>query len=134
ASAQIAKSLGVLPDHNVKIFVGVEGPHDITFLKGISRVLIAAGEDVPYLDQLEMYGELIFFPFGGSNLALWASRLTPLNRPEFHICDRDNAPPDPPKYSDHMATVNARDGCKAVVTQKRELENYLHSEAIREAY
>ena len=88
--ADIAKSLGVLADHNVKMFVAVEGPHDISFLKGVSRMFIAQGADVPDLDQLELNGELIFVPLGGSNLALWASRLTPLNRPEFHICDRDS--------------------------------------------
>ena len=81
-----------------------------------------------------MNGELIFFPFGGSNLALWASRLKHLNRPEYHICDRDNEPPDPPKYHDYMAEVNARDACTAVATAKREMENYLHPEAIIEAY
>lgn len=133
-SDAIAKSLGVLPDHNVKIFIGVEGPHDISFLQGISRTLKAAGEDVPDLENLELNGELIFFPFGGSNLALWASRLAPFNRPEFHICDRDNPPPELPKYNDHIVRVNAREGCRAVVTQRREMENYLHHEAISEAY
>jgi energy-coupling factor transporter ATP-binding protein EcfA2 len=133
-SAEIAKSLGVLPDHNVKIFIGVEGPHDIAFLKGISQILIAAGEDVPDLEKLELDGELIFVPLGGSNLALWAARLAPFNRPEFHICDRDNPPPGLPKYANHMDAVNARVGCRAVVTQKRELESYLHHEAVSEAY
>jgi energy-coupling factor transporter ATP-binding protein EcfA2 len=133
-SEDIAKSLGVLPDHNVKVFVGVEGPHDITFLKGISRILNAAGEDVLDLEQLELDGELIFVPLGGSNLALWASRLAPFNRPEFHMCDRDNQPPADPKYAAHIAAINARIGCQAVATQKRELESYLHHEAICEAY
>lgn len=134
ASEDIAKSLGVLPDHNVKIFVGVEGPHDITFLKGISRMLNASGENVPDLEQLELDGELVFVPLGGSNLALWASRLAPFYRPEFHICDRDNQPPADPKYAAHIATINARVDCQAVATQKRELENYIHHEAISEAY
>ena len=133
-SENIAKSLGVLPDHNVKIFVGVEGPHDITFLKGIAKLLIASGENVPDLEQLELDGELVFVPLGGSNLALWASRLAPFNRPEFHICDRDNPPPNAPKYAAHLDAINARAGCQAVATQKRELESYLHHEAICEAY
>lgn len=133
-NAEIAKSLGVLPDHNVRAFIGVEGPHDISFLRGISKVLLDSGEDVPDLEALEMSGELIFFPFGGSNLARWASRLKHLNRPEYHICDRDTQPPDPPKYAEFMAEVNARDECTAVVTSKREMENYLHHEAIVEAY
>lgn len=133
-SREIAESLGVLPDHNVKIFIGVEGAHDVSFLKGIAQVLIAGGEDVPNLEKLEMDGALIFFPFGGSNLALWASRLKALNRPEFHICDRDTQPPAQPRYHEHMEQVNSRDGCYAVATSKREMENYLHPEAIREAY
>lgn len=133
-SENIAKSLGVLPDHNVKIFIGVEGPHDITFLKGMAKLLIASGENVPDLEQLELDGELVFVPLGGSNLALWASRLAPFNRPEFHICDRDNQPPNAPKYEAHLDAVNARAGCQAVATQKRELESYLHHEAICEAY
>lgn len=133
-SAEIAKSLGVLPDHNVKVFVGVEGPHDISFLTGMARILRAAGEDVPDLEQLEVDGELIFIPLGGSNLAVWSSRLKALNRPELHICDRDNPPPANPKYHGHMVAVNGRAGCLAVVTNKRELENYLHHEAINEFY
>jgi len=133
-NAAIARSLGVLADHNVKVFIGVEGGHDITFLKCMARMLRAAGEDAPDLDQLELDGEIIFFPFGGSNLALWASRLQPLNRPEYHICDRDHPPPAPPKYAEHMAAVEAREGCQACVTSKREMENYLHCDAIREVY
>lgn len=133
-SEEIAKSLGVLPDHNVKAFIGVEGPHDIAFLKRISAVLRREGEEIPDLEQLELDGELIFIPLGGSNLALWASRLRALNRPEFHLCDRDNPPPQPPKYEAYMNAINAREACQAVATQKRELENYLHHEAVQEAY
>ncbi|MGL3108903.1 ATP-binding protein [Bradyrhizobium sp. BR 1432] len=133
-NARIAQSLGVLPDHSVKLFVGVEGKHDISFLKGMSKVLRADGVDVPDIDALEISGELIFFPFGGNNLALWTSRLHPLNRPEFHIYDRDNPPPQPGKYDEFAAQVNARDGCSAVMTSKREMENFLHPDAILEAY
>ena len=35
----IVESLGVLPDHNVKVFFGVEGKNDINFLRIISRTL-----------------------------------------------------------------------------------------------
>ncbi|KZD01373.1 MULTISPECIES: ATP-binding protein [unclassified Thalassospira] len=133
-SGEIAKSLGVLPDHNVKIFVGVEGPNDILFMKGMARVLRNGGVDVPDLEKLELDGELIFFPFGGSNLAVWASRLRHLNRPEFHVCDRDNPLPHAPKYDAHVNEVNGRDNCKATSTRKREMENYLHPDAVVEAY
>lgn len=131
---RIARSLGVLPDHNVKLFIGVEGKHDIAFLKGLSRALINDGANVPDLEILEQEGQIIFFPFGGSNLALWAARLAPLGRPEYHICDRDHAPPMRAKYQDHIDAVSLREDCSAVCTTKREMESYVHPEAVREAY
>ncbi|NCN85163.1 MAG: ATP-binding protein [Sphingomonadales bacterium] len=130
---KIADSLGVLPDHNVKVFIGVEGKHDIAFLKGASRILGVAN-DIPDLEAAEISGQLIFFPLGGSNLALWTSRLKELNRPELHFYDRDDAPPAPPKYKPYMDAINSRDGCSAICTNKRELENYLHVDAVSETY
>jgi hypothetical protein len=97
-----ARSLGVLPDNNVKLFIGVEGPNDITFLQNISSALIKDGQDLLDLEEMELNGELIFFPLGGSTLALWSSRLEQLNRPEFHLCDRDTQPPSPPKYQSYI--------------------------------
>lgn len=131
---RIAKSLGVLADHSVKAFVGVEGPNDISFLTEISKVLNQAGEDVPNLELLEANGELIFIPLGGSCLALWADRLRTLNRPELHICDRDSPPDQVPKYAGHVDAVNARAEGTAFITNKREMENYIHPQAIVEAY
>ena len=130
----IASSLGVLPDNAIKLFLGVEGKHDIAFLKNISGVLRREGEDVLDLEKMELDGELIFFPLGGSSLALWTSRLEPLSRPEFHLFDRDTAPPEKAKYQEHADEINNRERCKAVITQKKEMENYLHNEAINEAY
>jgi hypothetical protein len=130
----LAKSLGVLPDNSIKLFVGVEGKHDIVFLKNLSKVLRLAGVDVLDLEKMELDGELIFFPLGGSSLALWTSRLEPLSRPEFHLFDRDSQPPAMAKYQAEADTINQRVRCKAVITGKREMENYLHFEAINEAY
>ena len=130
----IANSLGVLPDNAIKLFFGVEGKHDIAFLKCISRALRKDGKDVLDLEGMELDGELIFFPLGGSSLALWTSRLEPLSRPEFHLFDRDTIPPEEAKYQKHADEINDRDRCKAVITQKKEIENYLHYEAVNEAY
>ncbi len=129
-----AKSLGVLPDNAIKLFIGVEGRHDITFLKHMAKVLLKAGCDVLDLEKMELDGELIFFPLGGSSLALWTSRLEPLSRPEFHLFDRDNPPPAAAKYQAEADAINLRSRCKAVVTGKKEMENYLHYDAINEAY
>jgi hypothetical protein len=57
-----SKALGILPDNSVKIFIGIEGPNDIAFLKNISKVLIRDGEAIPDLEKMELNGELIFFP------------------------------------------------------------------------
>lgn len=129
-----AQTLGVLPDNAIKLFIGVEGVHDIAFLKGMARILLAAGVDVLDLEQMEVDGELIFFPLGGSNLALWSSKLAHLDRPEFHLYDRDEQPPKKPKYADAADVVNQRSRCKAIHTTKREMENYIHFQAVIDAY
>lgn len=129
-----ARSLGVLPDNSVKLFIGVEGPNDIAFLQGISGALRRDGLDIPDLGKMELNGELIFFILGGSTLALWSSRLAQLNRPEFHLYDRDTTPPALPRSQQYVDEVNARQSCTARSTSKREIENYLHKEAVVAAY
>jgi len=129
-----SKALGILPDNSVKIFIGIEGPNDIAFLKNISKVLIRDGESIPDLEKMELNGELIFFPLGGSTLALWTSRLENLNRPEFHLYDRDTTPPAQPKYQAQIDKINQRENCIALFTGKREIENYIHKDAIVQAY
>src|SRR5690606_27007582 len=44
---QIIKTLGVLPDHDVRVFLGVEGRHDIEFLTRLSAILAASEADIP---------------------------------------------------------------------------------------
>lgn len=130
----IADSLGVLPDHNVRVFIGVEGKTNIPFMKNIARVLRDSGDiDVPDIERMELDGEIIFIPLGGSGLAEWTHRLAKLHRKEFHIYDRDTTPPEPPKYQKYIDEINKRVGCKAVATSKRETENYLHKDAINAA-
>lgn len=129
-----SKSLGVLADNNVKLFIGVEGKHDISFLQHISKTLLSETKEILDLEKLEVDGEVIFFPCGGTNLALWTSRLSKLNRPEFHLRDRDISPPDVSPKKSYIDEINKRPYCKAVLTEKREIENYLHKDAIIEAY
>ncbi len=132
---EIAQTLGILPDNSVKVFIGVEGQTDVTYLKRLSNIFKEGGEDVPDLEDLETKGEIIFMILSGSNLAYWAHKnpLAPLERPEFHLYDRDTTPPDDPKYKKFMDEVNGRNNCNAVCTSRREIENYIHHEAINEA-
>jgi putative ATP-dependent endonuclease of the OLD family len=133
-NAAIAESLGVLPDHNIKMFIGVEGKHDIPFLRNLANILIAGGEVVPNLADLELDGVIIFLPAGGGDsLARWSDRLKGLHRPEFHLYDRDTAPPQPAAHQVDVDRVNQRSDCRAFSTNKREIENYVHFEAINQA-
>jgi hypothetical protein len=127
----IKNTLGVLPDHDVKVFVGVEGKWDIEFLRRASRMLHAGDPTIPDLAAAEADGTLVFIPLGGSSMELWSLTLAGLQRPEFYITDRDVAPPGQPKYHGQLAIWNARHNCSAVCTTKRELENYLHPDAIK---
>ncbi|MEE2032968.1 ATP-binding protein [Rhodococcus chondri] len=127
---EVARALGVLPDHDVRVFVGVEGKHDENFLKHASEILSKVDPQIASLVSLEESGRLIFIPVGGSNVGLWVSRLHHLDRPEYHIFDRDNEPPAKPHYEEPALKINSRENCRAVHTSKRELENYIHPQAI----
>lgn len=127
----ISNTLGVLPDNNVKIFIGVEGKHDIRYLKNISKILHKFDPEVIDLENLEDKGQIIFIPLGGDNLVLWISRLEGLNIPEFYLFDRDQQPPEESKHQKTVDQINNRGRCKAVLTKKKEIENYIHPDAIK---
>lgn len=131
---RIARDLGILPDNSVRLFLGVEGPTDIAFLQNISKILHGSDQSIPDLEELERQGRLIFVPLGGSNLGRWVSRFRELRRPEFYLFDRDAPPDEEPKYESRIAEFNAVDNTFAVATNRREIENYVHPEAIRMAY
>jgi hypothetical protein len=114
------------------ILLVVEGQHDVDFLCRISAMLHVADSSLPDLAAMERRHELVFVPFGGSDPRPWAFRLAGLGCPEFHLYDRD-LPPETLSRQQAVDMVNCRLGCRAFLTQKRSLENYLHSDAILEA-
>ncbi len=128
---RVADELGVLPDERVRVLVCVEGPNDVAFLKNIADVL---RRDDPDIVDLRSDPRVVVLPLGGSTLQDWVNHcyLKPLGKPEVHIYDRDEG--GPPKYQAACDSVNSRsDGSQAFLTAKREVENYLHEEAIFEA-
>ena len=133
----LAHSLGVLPETTVELFIFVEGKHDIPFLMNFADALRADGANLPDLRQLELDGRIIFAPLGGSNLLLWTNRTKHLLKPEFHIYDRDTTPPADSKYrqaiDDVMNRAAAGEPVHAACTNKKEMENYVHIDAINEA-
>lgn len=131
--ALIRESLGMFANHNIKVFIGVEGPNDIEFLKGMSSMLSSTEKDIKDLKQAEYSGEVVFIPMGGSTLQLWTNRLEGLKIPEIHILDRDNKPPLTAKYQAAADAVNSR-GQHSYITGFREMENYIHFEAINQEF
>lgn len=126
----IANELGVLPDKRVRALVFVEGTNDIEFLERVSAMLKATMNDV-----VDFTGDnrVALIPLGGASLKQWVAKhyMRNLNLPEVHIYDRDDD--IPPRYQTECDAVNARqDGSWAAITSKRELENYLHPDAIAE--
>ena len=116
----------------VRILLVVEGTNDIEFLRRISGRLHADDATLPHLADMEQRGALIFVPFGGGHVRAWMHRLAPLGKPEFHLYDHE-LPPETDHRREAAETINRRPHCRAVLTGKRSLENYLHPEAIRAA-
>ncbi|MCY4529210.1 MAG: ATP-binding protein [Chloroflexi bacterium] len=130
----IVDSLGVLPDHSVKAFLGVEGTNDISFLKCISKILHAENVDIPDLGEEEETGRLVFVPLGGSSLELWVSKFQEFELPEFYWVDRDNPPPQQAKYQGFVDEIVKLGNCSAWITNRKELENYLHPQVISDSF
>jgi hypothetical protein len=121
----LRRSLAQLP-----VLIIVEGRHDAAFLRRISRILHQSDPSLPDLPALEDWGAILFLQSGGDPVG-WATRLAPLHKPELHLIDRESAPESNPRRA-AARLVNSRPACRAFVTRKRSLENYLHPETVRE--
>ena len=117
--------------HVVRLIVVVEGGFDIQFLKRISRILHNHDPWVPDLRTLEQSGEILFLPIAGSNFLHWTHRLARLGLAEFHILDREISPLTEEREK-AAELVNQRPGCRAVLTGKRSMENFLHPAVLKE--
>lgn len=131
--SKITQALGVLPNsealQKVQVIICLEGPTDVPALRCFSRCL---RERYPNIVDLDNDERIAIIPLGGSILKYWVDQnyLRKLNCKEVHIYDRDV-----PAYQDAVNTVNGRgDGSWAVQTQRYEIENYLHTEAIKDIY
>lgn len=125
----VANELGVLSHpQRPKLIVGVEGKTDVEFLRTVSALLIAHHTSV--LDLSDPAVALL--PLGGSLLKDWVDReyLFQLNLPVCVLVDSDGIPES--QYGTQVDRINARDdGSFAVTLRKREIENYIHPNAVR---
>lgn len=130
---RVVADLGIIPDKRAKVLVCVEGPHDLQFLRRINGHLREEDESV-----IDMFSDprVALVVLGGSTLKEWVNHhyLKNVGLPEIHIYDRDEQKNGKYKYQDDRDAVNARgDGSIGYLTSKREMENYLHIDAINEA-
>ena len=107
----------------------VEGQHDIEFLRRLTVNLSRDDPAIPNLGAWEREGRLVFIPFGGGDVLAWSDRFAPLRCPEVHLYDRE-LPPKTANRLQAVSRVNSRPDCRAFLTTRRSLENYLHPTAI----
>lgn len=127
---KVVDALGVMPDRRAQVAVFVEGPNDVEFLCASAKLHHQA--DGSLLDLEDDY-RVAFVPTGGGNLKHWVEKryLQNAKLAEVHIYDADDQAA--PKYKAHVDAVNARaNGDIGFLTGKRELENYIHADAIQQ--
>lgn len=124
-----ANEMGLLPKIGAKVAVCVEGVTDIAFLENISKIFLDAGEDVI---DLKNDPRVVLLPMGGSSLNSWVNKryLQDFGMPEIYIFDRDNQPEQAPKYAEAAEELH-RQGKSVFITEKREIDNYFHMDAVK---
>lgn len=127
---EVAETLGILPDaakrRNIGVAVAVEGFTDIDALSAFAAVLAAEGALEPF-DQTRVFWTI----GGGTTLNDWVERryLDKLEVPQVYIFDSDLDQPGAVVKADKAARrdeVNARPNCRAFISRKRAIENYMH--------
>ncbi len=114
---------------NVQVAICVEGPTDVEAMRQLNRCVRENGFDVV---DITSDPRIAILPLGGSSLKYWVEKryLDNLHCKECHIYDNDVH-----AYQKSIDVINARgDGSWGVLTQKYEVENYLHPDAIKQVY
>lgn len=124
--SNIRETLGIMP-YLTKLVICVEGEHDINFLKNINQNI---PEFKSIIDLEEK--QISIIPMIGGNLKNWVERnyLKNTNVIEFHIYDSDSdSGKNTEQYKKQVDEINNRlDKSCAVLTKKKELENYIPRE------
>ncbi|QSE99198.1 ATP-binding protein [Fulvivirga lutea] len=129
---RIIETLGALPDpkNKVKVLIFVEGENDVNGLINYSKMLNNHDANILNLDNNE---SVAFIPVGGSQLKFYVEKkyLDGLTQAQFHLYDSDK-----PEYVQKVQELNAENNPRKIGfnTTKRELESYLHIDAILECY
>lgn len=113
------------------ILLVVEGPHDVEFLRRISRLLHERHADLPDLGMLEAQSKLVMLPVGGNGPRHRPAELNLLGSYQVHLFDREDEP-ETSRREEAAWQLNGIPDCYAFVMSKRSLENYLHPDAVTE--
>lgn len=129
----IVETLGIHPFFNNKVVICVEGEYDIKFLTNVNQYIDE------YKNIIDLEKEKIsLIPLQGGNLKNWVNRnyLKDSNIIEIHIYDRDsNSGKNTEQYRKQYDEINSReDKSYAFMTEKRELENYIHKSIIQNEF
>ncbi|MDI6701119.1 MAG: AAA family ATPase [bacterium] len=130
-AGKIVENLGLLPEIS-KVVLCVEGTTDEKFFFNINQN-IKELRDIIDLKDCIARGLVSIIPMRGSNLKDWINRyaLKNTNVVEYHLYDRDKDE----KYKKEVEKVKDRkDGSKAKLTNKREIENYVPKSIIEEEF
>jgi len=120
--SKIINSMGILPSVG-KVMICVEGKNDESFLLNLNQSIKELKEIIDLQENIRS-NIIAIILMNGSNLKDWIDRyaLKNTNAIEFHLYDRD----DDNKYQKAIDSVKKRkDGSKAFLTRKREIENYV---------
>jgi len=128
---KIISTMGLLPNLG-KVVICVEGTNDEKFLINVNQYISELKDIIDLRSKIDS-GILAIIPMRGSNLIDWINRyaLKNTNAIEFHLYDRDPGQ----KYKEEIEKVNNRnDGSFGILTDKREIENYVPKEIIEETF
>lgn len=111
---EVADTLGVLPKlKEVKVVFCLEGPTDVTFFKGMSKLFGVDADD----------DRILWLPVGGANLKHFVAKgyLEVINKPQVHFYDRD----DDNKYESQVKKLKEQ-GHEASLSAFQSMESYIH--------
>lgn len=124
---RIIKTLGIMP-YMRKLVIFVEGENDVKFLRNINRNIEELREIIDFEES-----NITIIPLFGGNLINWVNRnyFKDFNVREFHLYDKDKNE----QYKETIEKVNNRgDGSTGLLTEKREMENYIPASLIEEHF
>lgn len=129
--SQIVSTLGVLPDNidrSKKAILLVEGKSDVVFVRHLCNKL-KEGNVIPY--TLEEKGFALLSTGGSGNLKSWINLkiIEQFNIPWCILQDSDIGSNDENENKKKKQELESK-GIKMYLTQKREAENYIHTDCL----